>query len=84
LSEFLVGGSFFENLGQQNTMNDSLVPNGAVASLRYSSPSLLNVNLQKIDNGFIIAYWDKTGNHQFHCANLGLVKDQLESLFDTN
>jgi hypothetical protein len=68
-----------------NHMNDTLTPMGS-ASLAglpgNNTPT--NVTLQKIDNGFIVAYWDDRGNHQFHCPNLGLVKDQLESLFDTN
>ena len=66
-------------------MNDALTPMPSAGVAAYpGNNTITNVALQKIDNGFIISYWDKNGNHQFHCANLGLVKDQLESLFDTN
>ena len=66
-------------------MNESLTPLVAANLAGYSGTNTpTNVSVQKIDNGFVLAYWDNRGNHQFHCANLGLVKDQLESLFDTN
>lgn len=61
-------------------------PTSTVGSLAYTpSNKITNFSIQKIDNGFLISYYDgAVGNRTFHCATLGLVKDQLENIFETN
>ncbi len=42
-----------------------------------------NVNITKIDNGYVISWYNRE-QHSYHCANLDEVKDKLQEVFNPN